>query len=137
MPVRRFIAVVDDDNSVCKAVCRLLRTAGMTCAGYNSAYDFLQAARLSVPDCLILDITMPGLTGLALQELLVREGATFPIIFITAHADDVRRESALAGGAAAFLRKPFTDDVLLDAIQAALDRAGPPVGKHKPSGDAG
>jgi FixJ family two-component response regulator len=103
-----FIAIVDDDESVCHAIKRLARSLGMeadTFASGQEFIDFIEAMPSQRFDCVILDVQMPGLNGLDVQERLKRRGNRFPIIFITAHDEVNVRERALAAGAAAFLRK--------------------------------
>jgi FixJ family two-component response regulator len=116
-----FVAIIDDDESVCRATQRLLRALGIGAETYQSGQDFLvhRAAIPSYrPDCIILDAQMPGLHGLEVQKRLARSG--IPIIFITAHDDVGVRDQALAGGAVAFLRKPFNDELLIKAVSTAL-----------------
>lgn len=113
------VFVVDDDPSVRKALRRLLRSAGLHVETFESAEEFLQFERNDGPSCLVLDIQMPGLSGLQLQEQLATSGSTLPVIFITAYEDTNVRTRALDQGAARFLEKPFDDDVLLDAIRSA------------------
>ncbi len=115
------VFVIDDDESVRKAVRRLIQSAGLTARTFASAEDFLDAAPPS-PDCLILDVRMPGgLGGLELQRRLAGCGSRIPIVFITAHEDAQTRDGALAAGAVAFLVKPFDDQELLDAVARATE----------------
>lgn len=110
------VFVIDDDESVRKAVRRLIQSAGFTARAFASAEAYLDAA-LPAPDCLVLDVRMPGgLGGLELQQRLAARGWRVPIVFITGHEDAQTRDRALAAGAAAFLRKPFDDQELLDAV---------------------
>jgi FixJ family two-component response regulator len=120
------IYVVDDDASVREALRGLLRSAGLRAEVFGSATEFLASGRVSDAACLILDVRMPGMGGLELQEELIGSSRRVPIIFITAHGDEDARSRALERGAIDFLQKPFSDDALLDAIGAAL--AGPPLG---------
>jgi FixJ family two-component response regulator len=122
----RVICIVDDDASVREALEGLLRSAGFRVEVFRSAAEFLRSARVSDAACLILDVRMPGMGGLELQEELVGSNRTVPIIFITAHGDADARGHALERGAIGFLQKPFNDDALLDAIGAAL--AASPIG---------
>jgi FixJ family two-component response regulator len=115
------IFVIDDDASVRKALQRLLRSEGMAVKTFASAEDFL-AADLPLPDCLVLDVRMSGMSGVELQLRLLAEHGYAPIVFITAHDDEEARASAMAAGAVAFLHKPFEDHVLLDAISQAVAR---------------
>ena len=120
-----LIAIVDDDESVCRAIERLLRSLGMSGEIYTSSAEFVdlvEALPSFQPDCVVLDIQMPGLNGIEVQTRLRRARGAMPVIFITAHDDRVARERALAGGAVAFLRKPFTDALLIRTLDAALGR---------------
>ena len=125
------IFVIDDDESVRKALRRLLRSAGLGVQTFASAEDFLNAA-LPMPDCLVLDVRMPGgLSGLELQQRLARGGPCIPIVFITGHEDQQARQQAMAAGAIDFLQKPFDDQRLLEAVaraavQANKEEAEPP-----------
>src|SRR5919197_5262323 len=119
-----LIAVVDDDAAIREAVQSLLRSVGFRAETFASAEDFLQSGRLPDMACLIVDVRMPRMSGLALQQQLTKAHCPIPIIFITAHGDAETRTRALRAGAAAFLDKPFSDEVLLGALQAALLSAG-------------
>jgi len=114
------VAVVDDDVAVGKALVRLLKSAGLEARAFNGAEAFLSAARRDV-GCLILDVMMPGMDGLALHSRLATMGPPVPTIFITALDDDQRRKAAEAAGALAYLRKPFDDEALLGAVRRALE----------------
>ena len=118
-----LIAVVDDDAAVREAVQSLLRSAGFRAAAFASAQDLLQSGSLPDTACLIVDVRMPRVSGLALQQQLTTAHCPIPIIFITAHGDAETRTRALRAGAVAFLDKPFSDEVLLRAVQAALPSA--------------
>ncbi len=120
MPDRPKIAIVDDDPSVCRALTRLIRAAGMEAHGFTSAQAFQEAFRSALPDCLVLDVQMPDINGLQLQEQLAQQKRSVPIIFITAYDDAASRARAMEHGAADFLRKPFDDQSLLNAIDLAL-----------------
>jgi FixJ family two-component response regulator len=111
---------VDDDEAMRQALEMLLESAGFEVEVFASAQQLLSSNRLSEVECLIADVRMPGMTGLQLQRELAATGARIPIVFITAHGDDRARAQALRGGAAAFLLKPFSEQALLDAVQAAL-----------------
>jgi FixJ family two-component response regulator len=115
-----LIGIVDDDKAVGIATCSLLRSAGYECAFFESAEEFLKSGRTREMDCLVTDIQMPGVSGLELQRLLLEMNHTIPIIFASAHATDEIRARVLEQGGSAFLRKPFTDNDLLSAIQSAL-----------------
>jgi FixJ family two-component response regulator len=120
-----LIAIVDDDASVRRALRRLIRSLKMNAEIFTSGQEFLDLIE-SMPsfkaDCVILDIQMAGLNGLATQENLVAKGIQLPVIFITAHDEVGARERALAAGAMAFLRKPFSDKLLIKILDKALGR---------------
>ncbi len=119
MPDIARVSIVDDDASVRRAMRALLRSAGFDADVFASADEFLTSGRLDGTTCLILDVRMPGMSGIELQERLIATGHDIPIIFITAHADEHERARALDRGAVDWLQKPFSDDVLLDAIAKA------------------
>src|SRR5262249_13240950 len=110
------IYLIDDDPSVRKALRRLLRFAGWTVTTFPSAEAFLQAHDLPAPGCLLVDMHLPGMNGLALKKRLQEEGRNIPFVFITAFGDEELREQALREGAVAFLEKPFEEQALLDAV---------------------
>ena len=118
----RIVAVVDDEAAVCEATASLLRSAGLRVASFTSAEDFLAGASPGDFGCLILDVNLPGMNGLQLQQSLVQNGCGVPVILITARDDgDGRiRAQAMQQGARALLFKPFLDDDLLDAVRSAL-----------------
>ena len=116
------VFVVDDDESVCKALKRLMKSAGIKARSLSSAEDFLNQGCHNVPGCLILDVRMPGMNGLELQEKLVKSGSIMPIIFMSAHEDALAREQAMKAGAIAFLQKPFEDQQLLDVVYSVLNK---------------
>jgi FixJ family two-component response regulator len=116
---RLFAIVVDDDPSVRKALRRLLRAAGLEVETRSSAASFLQTPLHREPDCLILDIRMPEISGLELHQSLVAMGRRIPVVFITAEADADFSEA----GRAPVLHKPFDDEALLDAILRAVEQA--------------
>ncbi|MBI4522308.1 MAG: response regulator [Deltaproteobacteria bacterium] len=120
-----LIAIVDDDESVCRAMKRLVRSLGMNAETFASGQDFvdlIEAMPSFCADCVILDVQMPGLNGLEVQGWLSRRGNPLPVIFITAHDEVGARERAMAAGAVAFLRKPFGDELLIETLDAALKR---------------
>lgn len=117
------VHLVDDDTSVRAAVEDLLASVGLDTRSYVSAADFLERARLEEPGCLVLDVRMPGMNGLDLQQELQRRGLALPIIFITGHGDIPMSVRAMKQGALEFLTKPFRDQDLLDAIDQALRKA--------------
>ena len=116
------VYIVDDDESMRKALQRLLRSVGYQALTFTSAEDFLDAASYGGRGCLILDIRLPGISGLDLQKKLAAEGAKYEIIFITAHDNPQWLEKARKAGAVAYLRKPFNEKSLLDAIQRAFGK---------------
>lgn len=118
-----LVHLVDDDASVRAAVEDLLASVGLDTRSYASAVDFLERARLDAPGCLVLDVRMPGMNGLDLQQELQRRGLALPIIFITGHGDIPMSVRAMKQGALEFLTKPFRDQDLLDAIDQALRKA--------------
>jgi FixJ family two-component response regulator len=119
---RKFVAIVDDDDSVRGTLHELLRSAGFSSRTFSSAEDFLGSGHLQETACLITDIRMPGISGLELQARLNAERCKIPTIFITAHGDEEMRFQALREGAVEFLPKPFDDEVLIESVRAALER---------------
>jgi len=116
------VLVIDDDPEFRESVARLLRTVGRSTRQFSSVHDFLKADPPEGPTCLVLDVRMPGRSGLELQRDLAAANRQVPIIFITAHADVPMTVQAMKGGAMEFLTKPFRDQDLLDAIEAGLAR---------------
>lgn len=115
-----LVCVVDDDESVRESLPPLLRTVGYGVEAYASAEDFLASLSAAHADCLILDVRMPGMTGPGLQRELAARRREIPIVFITAHGDDTIRPQLLEQGAVACLRKPFSEEALLGAVEVAL-----------------
>jgi len=115
-----LISVVDDDESVRESLSGLIRSVGFGVMVFASAEEFLSSNRLLDTDCLILDVRMPGMNGLELQRRLATSHMSIPVIFITAHGDEEARVRALNGGAVEYLLKPFSEEALLRAIDAAL-----------------
>jgi len=115
-----LVAVVDDDDSVRESLGGLFRSVGYAARGFASADAFLQSDDLAKTDCVILDVRMPGMSGLELQRQLVASHPDVPVIFMTAHDDARARSQALSGGAVDYLIKPFSEEALLEAVQAAL-----------------
>jgi len=115
-----LVAVVDDDDSVRESLGGLFRSVGYAARGFASADAFLQSDDLAKTDCVILDVRMPGMSGLELQRRLVASHPDVPVIFMTAHDDARARSQALSGGAVDYLIKPFSEEALLDAVRAAL-----------------
>src|SRR5438552_3647850 len=116
------VFVVDDDPSVRRSTERLLRSAGLRVQTYSSAREFLAGPRPEGPACLVLDVRMPGLSGMELQRELTQSGIHIPIIFITGHGDIPMSVRAMKAGAVEFLTKPFRSRSLLDAVRAAIER---------------
>jgi FixJ family two-component response regulator len=118
-----IVFVVDDDVSVRESLELLIRYEGWQAEIFASADEFLSRPRAPVPSCLILDLSLPGLSGLDLQKRIASERTDMPIIFITGHGDVPSTVQAMKAGAVEFLTKPFTDDALLNAIRQALERS--------------
>jgi FixJ family two-component response regulator len=117
-----MVFAIDDDASMREALSRLFRSVGMRAQIFASAQDFLMFKRPDAPACLVLDVRMPGLSGLDLQSELAAADLTIPIIFITGHGDIPMSVQAMKAGAVEFLTKPFRDQALLDAIHQAIQR---------------
>jgi FixJ family two-component response regulator len=116
------VLIIDDDSEFRESVARLLRTVGLHSREFSSVSDFLKAEPPEGPTCLVLDVRMPGRSGLELQRDLIAANSQMPIIFITAHADVPMTVQAMKGGAIEFLTKPFRDQDLIDAVEAGLTR---------------
>ena len=119
---RPVVFVVDDDPSMRRSLESLLKSVGLDVRLFSSAQEFMQAARPDAPGCLVLDVRLPGMSGLTFQQELVKSGIAMPVIFITGHGDVPMTVRAMKAGAAEFLTKPFDEQVLLDAIDAAIER---------------
>lgn len=117
-----MVYVVDDDESMRRAVSMLLRSVGYQVETFASATDFLASSRQDVPSCLILDVRLKGQSGLAVQEQFAASKMQIPIIFMTAHGDIAMSVKAMKAGAMDFLAKPFRDQDMLDAVESALTR---------------
>jgi FixJ family two-component response regulator len=115
-----LISVVDDDDSVRESLRGLLRSVRFLVEVFASAEEFLRSDRVRATDCLILDMRMPGMSGLELQRHLTSSHPEMPVIFITAHGDEELRSRALSSGAVDYLLKPFSEEALLTAVQTAL-----------------
>lgn len=115
------VYVVDDDPEICHAMVELLGTIDLECRTYSTATRFLQDYAPSASDCLVLDIRMPGMSGLELQEKLIEEQATIPIILLTAHGDVEMAVTAMKRGAFDFIEKPVRDQALLESISRAIN----------------
>jgi len=122
MGVAASVFVVDDDPSVRKSLTRLIESAGYTVEAFASARDFLKAATAGGPCCLVLDVRMPGMTGLDLQRTLAQAVHRIPIVFVTGQGDIPMTVTAMKAGAVDFLTKPFAARDLLDAVQRAVEK---------------
>jgi FixJ family two-component response regulator len=116
-----LISIVDDDDSLRNSLNNLIRSVGFGAQGFSSAEAFLNSTQLHDTACLILDVRMPGMSGLDLQRQMVADNSRIPIVFITSHGDDNARTRALEAGAVDFLYKPFREEALLKAIDLALN----------------
>lgn len=122
---RPLVCVVDDDGSVRRALCTLLRSAGFDSHAWAGAQEFLHAGMAAQCRCLIADLRMPGMDGFELQQSLRRSHPGVPVVFISAHADEPARRRALAAGAVELLGKPFSESALLHAVHRALEPGRP------------
>lgn len=120
MVMRKLVAIVDDDESVRESLPHLLRSFGFEAQPFASAEAFLTSENLADTDCLVLDVAMPGMTGLELQCELARRGNDIAIVVITAQVDEGVRERMLGRGAAAYLLKPFSEASIIGAVTAAI-----------------
>ncbi len=116
------VFVVDDDQAIREATRSLLSSVGLRVETFRTAQEFLRSQRPDAPACLVLDVRLPGLSGLDLQRDLAQLGASIPIVFMTGHGDIPMSVQAMKAGAVEFLTKPFRDQQLLDAVQQAIDR---------------
>ncbi len=117
-----LVFVIDDDAAMRRSLENLIRSVGLRVEAFASAQEFLSSNREDVPGCLVLDVRLPGLSGLDLQKRMTEADIEIPIIFITGHGDIPMSVQAMKAGAVEFLSKPFRDQELLDAIQQALER---------------
>ena len=117
-----IVAIVDDDPSVQKGLQRLIRSMGWKAESFASAQDFLARSRTEAPSCLVLDLKMPGLSGLDLQKRMAEAGVEIPIVFLTGHGDIPATVQAMKAGAVEFLTKPVDEEDLVRAIQEAIER---------------
>jgi len=128
---RRFIAVVDDEPAVCKALERLLRSAKFEVATFCSGTAFLASLSVRRPDCVVLDLHMPGMNGFEVQSRLGADPVgEIGVVIITAHDSSESQERAIAGGAVAYLRKPVDAQPLLEAVRTAIPRKDPPTSQN-------
>ena len=118
----QVVFVIDDDPSMRTAIKELIEAVGLSCQTFGSGQEFLTAKLPDVPSCLVLDVRLPGLSGLNLQRELAERGTNIPIVFITGHGDIPMSVQAMKAGAVEFLTKPFRDQDLLDAIEQATER---------------
>jgi FixJ family two-component response regulator len=119
---RYLIFIIDDDESVRSSLKLLVESAGYECVVFKSAEEFLQSGSMKGTDCLLLDIRMPGMGGFELQEHLIASGSPIPVVFVTGHDRFGMEEKAMRLGAVAYLRKPFDDQELLNAIHRACGK---------------
>jgi FixJ family two-component response regulator len=124
-PLKTTVAIVDDDESLCKAMSRLLRAAGYEPRAFSSAESFLAQSFASEPACLLLDIQLGGMSGFDLQRHLALTGRTVPVIFITARDDEESRDEAQRSGCSNYLRKTDSGRAVLEAIQTAMKLPAP------------
>jgi len=124
MPIEKHIYVVDDDESICRALSVLLGTYGFTVSTFTSAVEFFSVVPNNAPGCLILDIHMPGLDGWEALQHLLAAGSGRSVIVISADKKDGLEERALKAGAAGYLQKPFNDKALINLIEGALGKKG-------------
>jgi RNA polymerase sigma factor (sigma-70 family) len=117
-----IVFVVDDDAAMRQSLSNLIRSVGLRVEAFTSAQEFLRSKRPDVPGCLVLDVRLPGLSGLDLQKRMAEADIEIPIIFVTGHGDIPMTVRAMKAGAVEFLTKPFRDQDLLDAVQQALER---------------
>lgn len=117
-----IVLIVDDDPTVCLSLKRLLRSVGLEARSFTSAQEFLRSERPDVPGCLVLDVRLPGLSGLDLQEELTTARIALPIIFVTGYGDIPMSVRAMKAGAVEFLTKPYREQELLEAIQRGIEQ---------------
>jgi len=116
-----IVFVIDDDESICRSLRRLIKSVGLRVRTFTSGKDFLNQECQNMPGCILLDVRMPQIGGLELQQRLNDSGCIMPIIFMSAHQDTETREKAFQAGAAAFLQKPFEDQLLIETIRSVLN----------------
>jgi FixJ family two-component response regulator len=130
---RLLVAIVDDEEPVRKALRRLFLSVGIDVETYASGDEFLESVKTQRPDCVVLDLRLPGMTGLDVQEHLARMGARLPTVIMTGHDQPGVAERALAAGASAYLEKPLDEQSLLSAVMAAVREAGISLGSPRRS----
>jgi FixJ family two-component response regulator len=116
----RLVAIVDDDELFRRSIERLVRTAGFSVEAFGSAEDFLESTAVDRAACAILDVTLPGINGLDLQQRLITRPRPMPIVFVSAHPEAITRAAALRAGAVVFLKKPFDNRALLEALNKSI-----------------
>ena len=123
--MKQTVFIVDDDPAICESLCNLIESAGLVTRQFASAEDFLKMSSPELAGCLVLDVRLPGMSGMELQNRLIKSGLRIPIIIMTAHGDIPMVRNAMKAGAVEFLTKPFQDEELLMAIEEAfaLDRS--------------
>jgi FixJ family two-component response regulator len=117
----QVICIIEDDESVRRALRRLIRSMGLEVEAFATAEEFLESIKQTLPCCLILDVNLPGLNGFELQQRLQAEGHNIPFVIITAYAEERVREQAFKAGAIAFLAKPFEERMLLQAVSLVVN----------------
>src|ERR1700754_84900 len=122
MAADAIVHIVDDDESLRAALDRLFRSVGLATRSYGSAQDFIRAPRLDSPGCIVLDVRLPGMSGIEFQAQLSNLGVRMPVVLMTGHGDIPMSVRAMKAGAIDFLSKPFRDQDMLDAVTAAIDR---------------
>ena len=120
-PQSGIIAIVDDDEPLCEALGSVMKAAGFSTDAFASAEEFLESPQRLNTRCLILDVRLPGMSGIELQRRLIEANCPIPIVFVTAHGDASLRDVVMKAGATGFLNKPVRSDALLREIHAALD----------------
>jgi FixJ family two-component response regulator len=119
-PMRQIVYIVDDDPAICESLCDLIESAGLETREFPSAEKFLERCTPEMAGCLVLDVRLPGMSGMELQNKLLKSGMPIPIIIMTAHGDIPMVRNAMKAGAVEFLTKPFQDEELLAAIEDAF-----------------
>lgn len=122
LTANRIVAIVDDDEAVRAATASLVRSLGHEVRSFASAEDFLRQGDDARVDCLVTDVHMPGLDGMALHRCLIERGRTYPVVFVTGYPDDAMRDSVMAAGAFCYLGKPYSGAELVECLERALHR---------------